>query len=706
MTRKLTRRRAASVLAGCMAIYTQHQVLAQTAPGGSLPEIRVNANAEAETATTPVIGYRAKNAVTATKTDTPLAETPQSVTVVTRDQMVDQGANNLQDALNYAAGVRSDAYGLDSRADSFLVRGSEPSGYLDGLQMYSSGWYTATARPDLYTLERLEVLRGPAGMLFGAGTAGGVVNMVSKRPQQEAYREVGVQLGSWGRKQIQADLTGPLTADGDWSYRLVALQRKSDTQVDYVPDDRSLIMPSLTWRPSAATSLTLQGLWQKDKTGSTSQFFPWQGTILPNVNGPLKSSRFIGEPGDGYDTERKTFGWLFEHKFNDQWSFRQNFRTARTVNDSHYHYADFFSLPGGWGLDPVGQRLLGRVNDKSLARTRISGIDNHVEGHFNTGELRHTLLIGAEYSRQRQDKREGFSYSAIDAYNPVYGVGYVPVTELTDRPRTTQRNAGIYVQDQMKWNNWIFVAGLRHDRSTSGTAGSDSETTSANSGRLGVMYTLPSGWSPYLSFTQSFTPQAGTDVNGQLFKPLRGEQVEAGVKYQPLGSATSFTASVYSLKEKNRLVSDSTNPNYGRQVDATKNKGLELELKTTVARDLDLIANYTYIDVDRKLTDMPRNQLSVWGKYRFAIAGVPGFSAGAGLRYMGHFVDVEGSSTGPRIPSVTLLDLMLAYESDKWRYALNINNVTDKTYFSTCLARGDCWYGARRNVVASATYKF
>ena len=706
MTRKWTRRRAASVLAGCMAIYLQHQVLAQTVQEGSLPEVRVNASAEAETATTPVIGYRAKNAVTATKTDTPLSETPQSVTVVTRDQMVDQGATNLQDALNYAAGVRSDAYGLDSRADSFLVRGSEPSGYLDGLQMYSSGWYTATARPDPYTLERLEVLRGPAGMLFGAGTAGGVVNMVSKRPQQEAYREVGVQLGSWGRKQILADLTGPLTADGDWSYRLVALQRKSDTQVDFVPDDRSLIMPSLTWRPSAATSLTVQGLWQKDKTGSTAQFFPWQGTILPNVNGPLKSSRFIGEPGDGYDTERKTFGWLFEHKFNDQWSFRQNFRTARTVNDSHYHYGDFFSLPGGWGLDPVGQRLLGRVNDKSLARTRISAIDNHVEGHFNTGALRHTLLVGAEYSRQRQDKREGSAYSAIDAYNPIYGVGYVPVTELTDRPRTTQRNAGIYVQDQMKWNDWIFVAGLRHDRSTSGTMGSDSETTSANSGRLGVMYTLPSGWSPYLSFTQSFTPQSGTDVSGQLFKPLRGEQVEAGLKYQPPGSATSFTASVYSLKEKNRLVSDSTNPNYGRQVDATKNKGLELELTTTVARDLDLIANYTYIDVDRKLTDMPRNQLSVWGKYRFAIAGVTGFSAGAGLRYMGNFVDVEGSSAGPRIPSVTLVDLMLAYEADKWRYALNINNVADKTYFSTCLARGDCWYGARRNVVASATYKF
>jgi iron complex outermembrane receptor protein len=706
MKRLVARRKAASVLMGCLAISTQHQVLAQTTNAGSLPEVRVDANAEAETATTPVIGYRAKNAVTATKTDTPLSETPQSVTVITRDQLVDQGASNLQDALNYAAGVRSDAYGIDSRSDGFLVRGSEPTIYLDGLQTYSSGWYTATARPDPYTLERLEVLRGPAGMLFGAGTAGGVVNMVSKRPQQETYREVGVQLGSFGRKQVQADLTGALTADGDWSYRLVALHRKADTQVDYVPDDRSLVMPSLTWRPSAATSLTLQALWQKDKTGSTAQFFPWQGTVLPNINGPLPSSRFIGEPGDGYDTERKTFGWLFEHKLNDRWTFRQNFRASRTFNDSHYHYADSFSDPGGWSLDPVGQRLLGRYNDKSLAWTSMSGIDNHVEGHFGTGAVRHTLLVGAEYSRQRQDKTEGSVYSSIDAYAPVYGIGYVPVTELTRKPRTTQRNAGVYVQDQMKWNNWIFVAGLRYDRSTAGTAGSASETTSATSRRLGVMYTLPSGWSPYLSYTESFTPQAGTDVDGKLFKPLRGEQVEAGVKYQPQGSATSFTASVYSLKEKNRTVFDSTNPNYGRQVDATKNKGLELELKTTLARDLDLIANYTYIDVDHKLTDTPRNQVSVWGKYRFSIAGVTGFSAGAGVRYMSGFRDVEGASAGPYVPSVALLDLMLAYESAKWRYALNINNATDKTYFSTCLSRGDCWYGARRNIVASATYRF
>jgi len=593
-----------------------------------------------------------------------------------------------------------------------MVRGTEPSVYLDGLQQNSAGWYTSTTRPDPYTLERIEVLRGPAGMLFGAGTAAGVVNMVSKRPQLETQREIGVQFGSWGRKQIQADLTGALTADGQWSYRLVALHRKADTQVDHVPDDRTLVAPSLTWRPSAATSLTLQGYWQKDKTGTTAQFFPWQGTILPNVNGPLPTSRFIGEPGDGYDSERKSFGWLFEHRFNDQWTLRQNFRTARNENDSHYHWGDFYgdgvnSGPGGWSVDPFGQRLLGRYFSKSLTDTRMTGVDNHVEGHLQTGAVQHTLLMGLEYSRQRENVSRGGGYSVIDAYAPIYGLNLgLQTTPMTDSPRTTQRNAGVYVQDQMKLDNWIFVAGLRHDRSTSGVEGSDSETTRATTKRLGLMYKLPSGWSPYLSYTESFTPQGGTDAAGSLYKPLRGEQVEAGVKYQPDGSPISFTASAYSLKEKNRIVADASNPDFGRQVDATKNKGVELELKTMVGKDFDLVAHYNYIDADEKLGGMPRHQAAVWGKYRFAIAGTPGFSAGAGVRYMGAFRDVADGVAGPHIPSVALLDLMLAYDSEKWRFALNVNNATDKEYFSTCLARGDCWWGARRNVVASATYRF
>ncbi|SIR18943.1 iron complex outermembrane recepter protein [Pseudacidovorax sp. RU35E] len=669
------------------------------AAGGTLPAVQVSADPVAETATSPVIGYRATRTATATKTDTPLAETPQSVTIVTRDQIVDQGATSVQDALGYAAGVRSDAYGLDSRTDSVRVRGAYPDVYLDGLKQ-AYGYYTSTTRTDPYTLERLEVLRGPSGMLFGAGTAAGVVNMVSKRPLFETQREVGVQLGSWNRRQLQADLTGPLNDEGTLAYRLIAVARKADTQVDHVPDDRKLLAPSLTWRPTGMTSLTLQGLWQQDKTGSSSQFFPWQGTILPNPNGRLPTDRFIGEPGDGYDSARRTFGWQFEHRFNDRWAVRQNFRVARNVNDAHYTYGDFFSITGGWGADPIGQRRLGRYTDSSLTRNQIANLDNHVEGRFSTGALQHTLLLGADFSRQHERVWLGTSYSTIDAYAPVYGNVQSPLR--APLPRTEQRQSGVYVQDQMKLGRWTFVAGLRHDSTRSQSDGSEARRDSANTRRFGLLYGFDSGWAPYLSYAESFTPQSPR--LGQTFRPLRGEQWEAGVRYEPPGRALAFSAAVYDLKEKNQIVQ--TLPSVFDQLGATRTRGVELEAKGSVTRDLDVVAHYNYTDLDPQLEGLPRHQASVWAKYRFAIAGKPGFSAGAGVRYMGSFRDTSGGGAGPQIPSVALLDLVFAYETDQWRYALNVNNATDKVYFSTCLARGDCWWGARRNIVASATYRF
>ncbi|WP_411883590.1 TonB-dependent siderophore receptor [Polaromonas sp. YR568] len=697
-TRRLAPFTALSLFAALQGVYAQTAAQTTTTET-TLREVQVRSEQEKETATGPVIGYRAKRASTATKTDTPLSETPQAVTVVTSQQMADQGAANLQDALGYAAGVRSDAYGLDSRTDSVRVRGSNPDNYLDGLRE-AYGYYTSRTRADPYTLERLEVLRGPSGMLFGAGTAAGVINMVSKRPQAETQREVGVQYASYGRKQFQLDLTGPLTQDGEWLYRLVALKRNSDTQVAFVPDDRSLVAPSLTWRPSAATSLTLQALWQKDKSGSTSQFFPWEGTLLPNPNGRLPTSRFIGEPGDYYNSERKTLGWLFEHKFNDSWTVRQSFRISSNENDNRYHYGDFFTSPGSWASDPVGKRLLGRVNDSSLTRSRITALDNHAEGRFSTGALQHMLLFGADFARNRENVSSGSTYSEIDAYAPVYGNLQIP--DRAALPRTTQRQTGLYLQDQIKLDHWIVTAGLRHDKAVAGAEGRPDEESTATTKRLGLLYAFPSGWSPYVSYSESFTPQAA--IKGQLFKPLRGEQWELGLKYEPADRALAFSAALYDLREKNQIASPL--PDVYSQVGATRTKGVELEVKGPLTPNLELVAHYNYTELDKQLEGLPKHQASAWAKYRFSIAGVNGFSAGAGVRWMGAFNDQQGGGNGPQIPSAALLDLMFAYDTAHWRYAVNINNATDKTYFSTCLARGDCWYGARRNVVASATYRF
>ncbi|MPT38669.1 MAG: TonB-dependent siderophore receptor, partial [Achromobacter sp.] len=269
-----------ALLVACFGAAAQ----AQPAPPGSsaepttvLPAVQVTGTGE--TATGPVDGYVATRSATGTKTDTPLSETPQAITVIPRGQIVDQGSLNVQDAMNYAAGVRPNAYGVDNRGDYVRIRGVEPAQYLDGLRQFFN--YN-NPRTEIYGMERVEVLRGPSSMLYGQGSTGGIVNLVSKRPQAEAQREIGVVLGNHDRREIQADLTGPASEDGQWLYRVVAVGRDSDTQVQHAPDDRLMLAPSLTWQPSAATSLTFQATWQKDRAGTTQSFLPWSGSVQEN----------------------------------------------------------------------------------------------------------------------------------------------------------------------------------------------------------------------------------------------------------------------------------------------------------------------------------------------------------------------------------------------------------------------------------------
>lgn len=681
-----------------------------TSPGSqgdarTLAPITVTAQPSTESPFKPVDGYIAKRSISATKTNTPLSETPQSITVITSEEIQDQGATNLQDALNYAAGVRSDAYGLDSRADSFRIRGSEPSVFLDGLRT-NYNWYTSTTRAEPYTLERIEVLRGPSSMLYGQGSTAGVVNMVTKRPLAEPMREIGVSYGSHNRRQIQADFTGPIDEDGEWLYRVVALGRLSDTQVKHVPDDRWVLAPSLTWQPSASTSLTLRALLQEDKSGSTAQFFPWEGVSLPNPNGQIPTDSFIGDPDwDRYNSSRRAIGWSFEHAFNDNWTVRQNTRWSHNEVDYRSLYANAFNGAGGWPADPVNKRLLSRYADGTITTVNMASADQHMEGTFNTGPFKHQVLVGFDATYSSEDKVSAFespdTVPLIDPFNPVYPA-YTPPAFNDHQPTARQRDMGVYLQDQLRYGNWIAVAGLRRDRSKNVVEDREDQVSRATSKRLGVMYTADNGLSPYLSYSESFTPVLGRDASGTSFVPIRGKQLEAGIKYESVDGGLMANAAVYTLREENRLIADPANPTRQAQLGETRNRGIELELKTEIGRQFDLIANYNYIDLDEQLEGMPKHQASIWGKYRFAIGNVTGLSAGAGVRWLGDFQDGDA----PRTPSVTLVDAMLAYETPSWRYAINANNLFDKTYVSTCLSRGDCWYGSRRSIVASATYRF
>ncbi len=443
--------------------------------------------------------------------------------MVTRDQFEAQGVQTLRQTTAYSAGVVSNYF--DSRVDSFSARGGSVSQYQDGL-LRTYGTYN-TSRPDPYTLERVEFLRGPSSVLYGQGSVGGVLNLTSKRPQAEALREVQVQVGSYGRKQIATDLTGAVTEDGQWLYRLVAVGRESGTQVDHVNDDRLVIAPSLTWRPSADTSLTLQALYQKDKSGSLIGFFPWQGTRLPSPYGQIPTSTFIGEPGwDSFDTENKSWGYLFSHRLNADWTVRQNLR--RTISDVDYRsiYTSFTAIPGqGRPARPVfnpDNRSVYRDASWQVNGGRMLVIDTQLEGKLLWGAAEHTVLAGMDAQRNSTSQSTWRGLTApFDVYNPVYG-NFTPPTasQLVRQPGVSQKQLGFYAQDQIKWGRWTATLGLRHDSAQTDTEGRPASAVDekAWTKRAGATYQMDGGWAPYLGYSESFQPLGGVDVYGTPYK--------------------------------------------------------------------------------------------------------------------------------------------------------------------------------------------
>ncbi|CAM3954342.1 Secretin/TonB short N-terminal domain-containing protein [Bordetella muralis] len=676
-------------------------------PASSVSELpTVTITGRTESGTGPVIGYMARNSETATKTDTPIVETPQSISVVSAEQIRDTGSSSLDQALTYTAGVRTSMYGTSSRLDAVQARGVEIEDiYLDGLKDRVNYW-NSTARVEPYLMERMEVLRGPASMLYGQGGTGGLINNVSKQPQAEAQREVGVQVGNHNKKQIQADLTGPLNEDGTLLYRLVALGRESGTQLDYGQDDRQVVAPSLTWAPSANTELTLRFKWQKDRAnGDSGSTLPWNGTILSNPNGKISRHTFVGEPDlDYFDADSWQAGWSFRHAFNEQWTFRQN--TRWTDNKTDYGAFDVYAPY----LDPE-ERVLNRAAYFWKKHTRIFAADQNLLGKFSTGAVDHQLLVGLDIMRYRvrgsgiddYGLADGGGVPPIDVFNPIYNSGYTR-PDLEPTAANGVKQLGVYIQDEMRWRQWILLAGWRHDESTNWEDGAEDRNDRANTVRVGLMYEIVPGLLPYVSYAESFQPQANTDY-GQRLRPLRGKQWEAGLKYQPPEQDWRASAAIFELRETNRTVEISQTE--VAQRGKTRNTGLELEWVGSITPKLDINASFTYLNVDRELTGVPKRQAAFWGTYKFAIGNLDGFTAGAGVHYASGFVDEPNDgSYVPRTPSVTLFDAMVAWENRHWRVALNASNLTDKEYFSQCTECGSCSYGTGRLVTLSTTYRW
>lgn len=636
------------------------------------------------------------------KSSVSLQDTPFAAAVVDVAQIRETGAKNIQDALLYTAGVYSGRYGFDTRGDWAAVRGMAPSFYLDGLR--SSFGYYNKPRQDIYTLEQIEVLKGPSSVLYGQAELGGIVNAVTKQPRKATHREVEVQLGSHDRKQVATDLTGALSADGQWLYRLVALKRDSGTQVDHVHDDAQVVMPALTWQPSAATSVTLNYLHQQNKGQVSAQFLPSKGTIQSAPLGQIPTSAFAGEPGwDRYDTLQNEWTLLVRQQLSSDWRLNVSLRQTNTSSITREIYANTKIVPTDAGV-------IARTIHTADRKTDVFAGDVRVEGRIDLGPTRHTVSAGIDHQNayweeyNYNDFEEGGG--ALNIYNPVYGYVNTSVLTWKDRPDNQIIQTGFYAMDHMEWNQWVLSVALRHDKARNRTWNiapvADVELdNAATTGRVGLMYRL-GAWAPYVSYSEAFIPNLGLDKTGGYLKPTSGDQKEAGVKYLSASGDTSAALAWFDIQQTNR-VADGKEPGGVEQVGA-RVLGWEAEVRHRMGA-WEWLGNLTNFDAadrqtGKRLGSIAERTASSWAQYRFA----GNWRAGLGARHIG---TVTGSGGTPEVPSVTLYDTMIGYASGPWDVRFDVKNLADKTYVSWCRGLNrDCGYGDRLNANLTARYTF
>lgn len=634
------------------------------------------------------------------KLDVPVTETPFSITVRDKDFLDSVGAKTVQDGLLYSAGVAGGPYGIDSRGDWSFIRGVEPVMYVDGLQSLF-GSYTG-ARAAAYAYERTEILKGPSSVLYGQGSTGGVVNLVSKRPHPDFSGEVMVQGGSYDRQVVAGDVGGAIDRDGQFLYRMVAYGRKADAQVNHVPDDSTLLMPSISWRPGTNTDLTFLYSKQSDNSGTTAGFVPWQGTLLDNPNGELPTDTFLSEPGwDKYDTEQDNYSLWLDHRINDVFSLNANARYSDGEVDYNSMWGRFTGSPAG--RYEADMRTLERTAYMADSSSNMWIYDIRMTAEFATGPLEHMVSFG--YDSINAESEQAVQYGVgdpIDAFAPQYG--NIPTAFSPPSPAVINSTdqEGIYIQDQMHWNSVIVNLGARTDDTASEVQGGTAFEDDADTYRFGVMYEFGFGLSPYLSYSESFEPVNDTnDVTGEPYKPVEGEQWEAGLKYLIPDTNLLVTLSVYDITQVNRLEPDPLNPMNQIQTGEAGFEGVELEVSGRIGQ-FDISANYSDMDMDPVQQAVPETEYSLWTKYNFANA-LEGLYMGAGMRYSGESATgIEGYEN----PDYTLYDAVVGYRIAQWSLQLNGNNLTDEAYTASCIARGDCFFGERRYITAEARYSF
>lgn len=480
----------------------------------------------------------------ATKIETTFIETPQSVSTITREQMDNRGVSTVQRATEYTPGVYSNQVGASNRFDYLVLRGfsdgSLSNTFLDGLKVMGDANSHSSLRIDPWFLESIEVVRGPASVLYGRASPGGVMALNSKRPEFEQGGELRFRVGNNNQRSAAFDLIGPIGEQQRVAFRLTGIASAADTQFGPAEEQRYAIAPRLTWDITNDTSLTVEAYLQDEPEGGYHSGVPYEGAVVPRNGRKISNNFFDGEEDyDAYERTQRMFGYSLEHRFNDHVTGRQLLRYLNSDVVLNQAY--------GFGWTSATSNELTRYYSGSDESLQALTVDNQLEAHLSSGFMDHTVLFGVDYQQRENDVSwPSGAFPSINAFEPIYGsdpiVFYDPTREQHEIEQT-----GVYLQDQIAIDSWRFTLGGRYDwvsidNANLNTDDSSSLSDTQFSGRAGVVYLFDNGVAPYLSYSTAFTPTSFVDESGNLLAPMEGEQWEAGLKVQPQGSLTTPTA--------------------------------------------------------------------------------------------------------------------------------------------------------------------
>ncbi len=654
----------------------------------------------------------------ATKIATPDIETPQSVSIITREQFEEQGAISVRQAVSYTPGVYSNQIGASNRFDYIVLRGfsdgSLDNVYLDGLKMMGDTNSHSSLVVDPWFLENIEVVRGPASVLYGRSSPGGIVALTSRKPSFDPGGEIKLFAGNNNQRGAAFDVTGALDDNDRVAARLSGMTRYADSQFDTLKEQRYAIMPSLTWRITDQTRLDLMAYLHRDPEGGSHSGLPYEGTVVPHYGKKIANTLFEGEDDyDKYARRENMVGYNFEHLFDNGWSVRQKLRYLHTKVELNQVYA------AGW----LNETELNRGYSGSDEKMNAITLDNQLDGSVDTWAVNHRLLIGIDYQDRSNDTTGYYgAFPAIDAFNPVYGAKPDYIT-MYSREKHKLRQTGYYLQDQMSWERWRLTLGGRYDQVSVSNIDKLNQTRSDLdknnfSTRAALLYLFDNGFAPYISYSTAFTPTSFADENGNVLDPMKGKQWEAGLKYEPEGMNSQFSASVFRINQTNIATKEEPTDPY-RSIGEIESKGVELEAISQLTDSFRLQAAYTYTDIRYKKSSpeeqgkravyAPRNQASAWLSYDVKSGPLDGLTLGSGVRYVnGITSDRLNTHT---LPSWTLVDMAIGYDLSKvgikgLSAQLNVNNLTDKSYVAACNSLSYCYFGAERSIVGSVSWKF